>query len=168
MKIGIYYGSTTGSTRGVATALADALTNVGDVVLHDVGSDGLAGMADCDLILLGSSTWGLGDMQDDWVAHQDLPGINLEGKAVAVFGTGDQRGFSDSFVNAIGTLAESAEKAGARLIGSWSTDGYDHSESTAVRNGRFVGLALDEDNQSGQTQERIAQWTAQLKAELGL
>jgi flavodoxin I len=125
-------------------------------------------MADCDLILLGSSTWGLGDMQDDWVAHQDLPGINLEGKTVAVFGTGDQTGFSDSFVNAIGTLADSAEKAGAHLVGAWPTDGYDLLESTAVRNGRFVGLALDEDNQADQTQTRIAQWVAQLKTELGL
>ena len=168
MKIGIYYGSTTGNTKNAANALADALTSVGDVVLHEVGSDGIAGMAECDLILLGTSTWGIGEMQDDWIAHQDLRGVDLSGKSVAVFGTGDQNGFGDSFVDAIGILAASAEKAGARLIGAWPTDGYEHSASAAIRDGRFVGLALDEDNQPAQTPARIAQWVAQLKTELGL
>jgi flavodoxin I len=33
------------------------------------------------------------------------------------------------------------------MMGYWSTDGYEHSEFKAVKNGKFVGLALDEDNQ---------------------
>nr|MBA3924398.1 flavodoxin FldA [Nostocaceae cyanobacterium] len=41
-------------------------------------------------------------------------------------------------------------------------------ESKAVRDGKFVGLALDEDNQSELTAERIKAWAAQLKGEFGV
>ncbi len=167
MRIGIYYGSTMGNTQRAALLLGEHLKVLGEVALHDVGTDGTAGMTDYDLILLGASTWGVGDLQDDWMGKEDFSGIDLTGKQVAVFGTGDQESYADTFVDGIGTLAESAEKAGAKLIGAWRTEGYAHSDSAAVRNGRFVGLALDEDNQADQTDARIAQWVAQLKAELG-
>ncbi len=167
MKIGIFYGSTMGNTQMAATLLGKHFHSLGEVTVHDVGTDGITDMASNDLILLGTSTWGVGEMQDDWIAHQDLAGVDLSGKSAAVFGNGDQEGFADSFVDAIGILAESAEKAGARLIGAWPTDGYAHSASAAVCDGRFVGLALDEDNQADQTEARIEQWVAQLKAELG-
>lgn len=167
MKIGIYYGSTMGNTQRAALLLAEELKSLCTVDVHDVASDGIAGMEGYDLILLGASTWGIGEMQDDWIDYQELRGVDLSGKTVAVFGAGDQQGFADSFVDAIGTLAESADKAGARLIGGWPTDGYNHSDSIAVRDGKFVGLALDEDNQADKTDARIAQWAAQLKAELG-
>ncbi|RMF69726.1 MAG: flavodoxin FldA, partial [Cyanobacteria bacterium J069] len=50
----------------------------------------------------------------------------------------------------------------------WPTDGYDFNESKAVRDGKFVGLAIDEDNQSDLTTERIQSWVAQLKREFDL
>jgi hypothetical protein len=36
-----------------------------------------------------------------------------------------------------------------------------------VRDGLFVGLALDENHQADQTDARIEHWVAQLKSELG-
>merc|ERR1711865_926904 len=36
---------------------------------------------------------------------------------------------------------------GATICGFTSTDGYDHTESKSVRDGKFVGMAFDEDNQ---------------------
>ncbi len=53
------------------------------------------------------------------------------------------------------------------MVGFTSSDGYEHEESKAQQaNGDFVGLALDEDNQSDLTHDRIALWCNQIKDEL--
>lgn len=65
-------------------------------------------------------------------------------------------------------LAEEAEKKGATLVGQWSTEGYTHTASAAQRGDKFVGLALDEMNEADKTADRIAAWTAQVKAEAGV
>ena len=106
-------------------------------------------------------------MQDDWFGF--LPTIKetgLAGKTVAVFGVGDQFSYSDTYVNAMGELYDAAKAAGANIIGATSTDGYSFNESTAVRDGKFVGLALDYDNQSDLSDDRIAAWVAQISPSL--
>jgi flavodoxin I len=68
----------------------------------------------------------------------------------------------------MGILEEKISELGGTTVGYWSTEGYEHSESKAVKGDKFVGLALDEDNQSDLTDERIKRWVAQLKSEFGL
>ena len=163
-KTGVFYGSTTGNTESAAKAIAKALE--ADCIAVDGNTP--AKMADYDVVVLGSSTWGLGDLQDDWDAVVDsLPGLDLSGKAVAFFGTGDQESYSDTFVDAMGILKEKLSGTGARFIGAWPTAGYEYEISASEEDGAFVGLALDEDNQSGDTAARIAAWTDQLKREIG-
>ena len=64
-KIGIFYGSSTGNTEEVAFRLAKML-NVNDSDVHDVAHSAPSDLGKYDLLLLGSSTWGNGDLQDDW------------------------------------------------------------------------------------------------------
>ena len=45
---------------------------------------------------------------------------------------------------------------------------YTHTASAAQRGDKFVGLALDEMNEADKTADRIAAWTAQVKAEAGV
>lgn len=66
----------------------------------------------------------------------------------------------------MGTLYEAAKAAGADMIGAVSTDGYTFDDSTAVADGKFVGLALDEDNESHLTDTRIAAWVAEIQPSL--
>ena len=163
-KISIVYGSTTGNTENAALAIAAALgaeaVNVASASAADF---------DAELLILGSSTWGVGDLQDDWAGAIDqLDRIDLGGRKAAVFGTGDQSGFGDSYCSALAVLAAKLQERGATLIGQTSTDGYSFNASDAVRDGKFVGLALDEDNQPEQTAGRIAAWVAVLKKEAGM
>ena len=65
----------------------------------------------------------------------------------------------------MGILEEKISGLGSTTVGYWSRDGYDFTESKAVRDGKFVGLALDEDNQLNLTGERIKAWVEQLKKE---
>ena len=52
------------------------------------------------------------------------------------------------------------------MIGAVSTEGYTFDESTAVVDGKFVGLALDEDNESDKTDDRIAAWVEDIRPQL--
>ena len=92
--------------------------------------------------------------------------LNLKGKKAAFFGTGDQSCYSDTYVDALGILFEAIEETGAEIIGSWSTEGYTHTGSRAVKGGLFVGLALDEDNQPEKSGDRIRKWIAGIKDQL--
>ncbi len=64
-------------------------------------------------------------------------------------------GYADNFQDAMGILEEKITEQGGNTLGYQSTDGYDFNESKALKNGKFVGFALDEDNQFDLTQEGV-------------
>lgn len=163
-KIGIFYGSTTGNTESVAEKLQ---VQFGSADCINVGNTPLSEMSKYETVILGSSTWGLGELQDDWVPLAgELSQIDLTGRNVAFFGTGDQSSYPDTFADALGILYESVQKNNTRIIGAWPTDGYDFTASRAVVDGAFIGLVIDEDTQGAMTDERIRQWAEQIKKEL--
>lgn len=162
-KIGIFYGSSNGTTEDVANRIAEKL-GVQSADVHNVGSASPADLAPYEVLLLGSSTWGAGDLQDDW--YDFLPKIktlDLSGKLVGLFGCGDSSSFSDTFCDALGTIYNDLKGTGCKFIGSLPTDGYTYDDSTAVVDGKFVGLALDEMNEDDQTPARIDAWIESLK-----
>ena len=167
-KIGLFYGSTTGNTEEAAESIQKAFG--GDVVeLCEISNAETSDFDGYDCIIVGCPTWNIGELQDDWDGFfPDLDEIDFSGKKVAYFGQGDQIGYSDNFQDAMGILEEKISEQGGTTVGHWPTDGYDHDESRAERGGKFVGLALDEVNQSDQTGDRITTWVSQLKQELGL
>ncbi len=161
----IIYGSTTGNAASAAQNIAEKLGN--GATVKEAGAASKSDLTDFDNIILGSSTWGDGELQDDWFGFlPTIKEVGLSGKTVAVFGVGDQFSYSDTYVNAMGELYDAATAAGANVIGSTSTDGYSFNESTAVRDGKFVGLALDYDNQGVLSDDRIAAWVAQISPSL--
>ena len=162
-KIGVFYGSTTGVTEEVANKISEKLDNA-DV--YNIAGN-LEKMNDYDVIVMGTSTWGYGDLQDDWQGVlDDMPSLNLSGKKVAYFGTGDQSSFSDTFIDGIGIIHEKIKDSGVTLIGETETDGYTFDGSRGVEDGKFLGLAIDEVNQSDLTDERVEKWTEEIKKAL--
>lgn len=163
MSIAVVYGSTTGMTGEAAEQIASLL---GAENIDVSGADATA-LAGYDALILGSSTWGAGDLQDDWDSFlPSLEGMDLSGKKVAVFGTGDHESFSDTFADALVTLRNAAVKAGAEMIGACEIEGYDDISSDVFENGKFIGLALDPTNQSELNDDRIKAWCEQLKSSL--
>ncbi|MDL2215153.1 flavodoxin FldA [Dysgonomonas sp. OttesenSCG-928-M03] len=164
-NIGIYYGSTTGNTQDLAERLAKAL-NVASSDVYDIGS-AKADFGKYDVILFGSSTLGYGDLQDDWESFiDDVKNADLSGKKVALFGCGDSSSYSDTFGDALGKIYDVVKNTGARLIGKVSVEGYTFDSSEAVVDGQFVGLLIDEDNESNLTDQRVALWLEDLKKEI--
>lgn len=162
-KTAIFYGSTSGNCETIANKIAEAL-GINNSDVYNASDLDDAKLDEYDAFLLGSSTWGSGDLQDDWYGPIDtLKAHDMSGKIVAVFGCGDSSGFDSTFCDAIALLYDAAKEAGATLIGEVSTDGYTATDSIAVRDGKFLGLALDEDNESDLTDGRIAAWVDEIK-----
>lgn len=158
MKTAIFYGSTTGTTEMVAGKVGELL---GAEVLSATEIDRVE---EYDFVIFATSTWGMGDLQDDWYEALDkLKTKNLSGKKVGLIGIGDQFGFGDTFVDGIGTIYEEIKDMGINLVGKTSTDGYSFSGSKAVVDDEFVGLVIDENNQSKLTDERINAWVEKVK-----
>jgi flavodoxin I len=120
-----------------------------------------------DNLIIGTSTWGAGELQDDWYEGVELLKSNdLSGKVVAIFGCGDCESYSDTFCGAMAELYNAAKSAGATLVGAVSTDGYSFDDSEAVVDGQFVGLALDDINEDDKTDGRIDAWITQIQPSL--
>lgn len=159
MTVHVIYGSDSGRTRAAAGKIAAKL----DGKVIDIKDASTADFEGCDLLVLGVPTYGIGELQADWEDGIDtLNAAELSGKKVALFGLGDQAGYPDSFVDAIGTLYDALVDKGANVVGFTDTKGYEFEGSTAVRDDQFVGLVLDQDNQAGKSEKRIAAWTSQI------
>jgi len=164
MATAIFYASSTGNTSNVAKTISD---NLGGVERFDISSEDVSKIEEFDKIILGASTWGEGELQDDWEeAWDEFCDLNFEGKTVALFGLGDQEGYSDEFLDAMGIVHDQVVAKGAKVVGSWPIDGYDFDSSKAVKDGAFVGLAIDEDNQDDMTDERVSSWCDDIKNEI--
>ena len=165
-KTCIIYGSSTGTCQDLASRIAAKL-GVDNADVFDAGSISAEQLEGYQNLVLGTSTWGAGEMQDDWYdGVKAVKAANLNGKTVAIFGCGDSEGYSDTFCGGMGELYNAAKEAGAKVIGKVSTDGYTYDDSEAVVDGQFVGLALDEVNEDDKTDERIDAWVDAIKPEL--
>ena len=120
-----------------------------------------------EVLLLGTSTWGDGELQDDWYdGVKVLKGMDLSDKLVGLFGCGDSESYPDTFCDGMGILYGDLKNSGCRWIGAVPAQEYTYASSISVIDGLFVGLALDEMNESDQTDARIASWAEILKADL--
>ncbi len=152
----VVYGSSTGTCEAIAQTIGEKLganvINVSDLTANDV--------KEADNLVLGTSSWGAGEMQDDWYdGVKVLKEAGLSGKKVAVFGCGDSESYSDTFCGGMKELYDAAEAAGATMVGNnVSTDGYTFDDSESVVDGHFIGLALDDVNEDDQTEARIDAW----------
>ena len=151
-----------GNTEEAANLIAAEL-GVDDI--YNIGSTSADVLNGYDKLVIGTSTWGNGDLQDEWDSF-DIDSIDVKGKTIALFGMGDSSSYSDTYCNAMGILYDKFSANGAKIVGAVSTDGYEFDESNAVRKGKFVGLALDADNQSELTESRIKAWVEQIKPDL--
>lgn len=159
-KTCIIYGSSTGTCESLAQAIAEKTGVASDDIINacDITTDKVN---EYDVLLLGTSTWGCGELQDDWSdAINTVKAADLAGKVVALFGCGDSESYGDTFCDGIGVLYNELKDSGCTFVGSVSTEGYTYSSSGAVADGKFAGLALDEMNESDKTGERMDNWVA--------
>jgi len=161
----IVYTTTTGNTQYVAELLQQAFP-AGTTELMQLAQLDQLSIKLCKAMVCCVSTWGRGEMQDDWdLSASRITSLCLDGLPFAVLGLGDQRTYPERFADGAGILVDALLASGGVLYGKTATGGYSFVASKAMRDNRFVGLMIDEDNQHPLTADRIASWVRQLQKE---
>jgi flavodoxin I len=170
-KIGIFFGTDSGNTRRIAKEIATILgpevaanpINIRNATVED--------LLNYNTLILGIPTYGdgqvpglsTGNQTESWEEFlPTLKGHDFNGKKVAIYGLGNQKGYPDEFIDAVYYLYEEFDICGATLIGGWPTDGYTFKKSKAIIDNQFMGLALDQDNQRELTSDRVNTWLTSL------
>lgn len=168
MKIGLFYGSSTCYTEIVAEKI-QAFIGEDLVDIYNIKEVGLSKISDYDMLILGISTWDYGELQEDWgTLWHEVCDLSVTNKIVAIFGLGDQEGYGEWFIDAVGMLHDELEAQSPKFIGQWPIEGYQFSASKALTADKqhFYGLAIDEDSQYELSDERIEQWCLQILEEI--
>ena len=135
--------------------------------MYNVGNTDAKVAEEYELLILGSSTWGSGELQDDWYDFlEQLAGYHRSGKKIALFGGGDAMACGSTFCDAVGSIYEKLQRTGATFIGTVDPSDYTYDASTAEFDGQVVGLLIDENNEADISDLRIQNWTDALKKEI--
>lgn len=162
-KIGLFYDTDTGNTRKVAKMIAKHFDE-GDVELKAIKKVEPADFDQYHAFIIGTPTLGEGELPENWNEFlPQLEAMDFSGKTIALFGLGDQQEYAHEFVDGLGILYEKFEAQGASFVGFWPQEGYEYDISLAELDDQFVGLVIDQDNQSDLTQERVDTWIAEVK-----
>lgn len=169
--IGLFYGSDSSNTEDAANEIAGLLGKAGYEVdvIEVINRMEPARLKEYQHVIVGCPTWDIGELQSDWErVYKHFDDIRFDGQTIALFGCGDASGYPDTFQDAIGILGKEFRERGATLIGRWPAADYDFSQSEALEDDYFLGLALDYDNEDEKSSERIDQWVQQIIGEFGL
>ncbi|CAL5229051.1 g12300 [Coccomyxa viridis] len=167
-QVGLFFSTSTGKTEDVASIIKEKM---GTADAKDISDVDVSTLVDYDGLVVGAPTWNTGaDSErsgtgwDDVLS--DISGLDLNGKPVAVFGLGDSVSYGEYFCDAMEEVYRHFKNAGAKMVGHWPADDYQHEDSKSLLDdGKFCGLALDEDNEDDKTEGRVAAWVEQLKGE---
>ena len=174
-KIGMFFGTETGTTRLIAKKIYKLLGD--DVAAKPVNVNRITAddLLQYDALILGTPSYGVGDIPglsagclernwEEFLAQFGTP--DLSGKRIAMFGLGAQERYSERFASSLIALYKVFADLGAEMIGDWSTDGYEFEHSASVVDGRFVGLVIDQRTQGMYTEQRLKTWVELVKPQL--
>lgn len=170
-KIGIFFGTETGTTRLIAKKIQKALGD--EIAAKPVNVNRITPeeMLQYDALILGTPSYGVGEipgksagcLEPNWEEFLvQMQNPDFSGKRIAFFGLGAQERYADRFASSLMALYQVFKGWGAEIVGDWSTEGYTFDHSAAIIDGRFVGLVIDQRTQGMHTDERLAAWLEQV------
>ncbi len=163
--IALFYGSSTCYTQMSAEKISAVLGDE-QVDIFNITDEPLSTAQFYSYLIFGIPTWDYGELQEDWEeVWPELDDLDLSHTTVALYGQGDQEGYPEWFLDAMGFLYHKLKLAGASFVGYWPIDGYCFEGSKALTDDKkhFVGLALDDETQFDQSQARIESWCGTLR-----
>ncbi|MFW5886886.1 MAG: flavodoxin [Bacteroidota bacterium] len=162
-KIALIYSFNTKKTALVAEKINKHIPEADLVNAEDITTEKFLSYEN---YILGVPTWFDGELPNYW--DEFVPAIedmNLKGKTFAIFGLGDQVNYSENFIDGVGIMAELLESKGGKVVGFTPSKGYEFEGSRALKNDKFLGLAVDLENQKKEIDNKLKSWTDQLKKE---
>lgn len=172
-QVGIFFGTSTGSTESVADMIKEQLGDDADGPFDIEALEGSVqdNFGKYPALIVGTPTWNTGADTErsgtgwDEIYYKSMQQLNLQGKKVAVFGLGDQISYSENYADATGELHDVFQALGCQMFGYTSQEGYEHEDSKAIRGDKFCGLLCDMVNQEELSEDRVQNWVTQLRAE---
>lgn len=162
--IGIFYATLTKTTVGVVDELEFFLKH-DDFKTFNI-KNSVKEIENYENLIFVTPTYQVGEAHAAWMNNlKKLEEIDFTGKVVGLVGLGNQFAFGESFCGGIRHLYDVIVKKGAKVVGFTSTNGYHYEETSIIEDGKFIGLALDEENQANLTPKRIENWIAEVKKE---
>merc|ERR1712086_743461 len=144
--------------HGTKSSVTSGTTSLGipKYQVQEIGEANLSDLNAHEGLIVGVPTWHTGADTErsgtDWDSLlDDIKDLDLKDKPVAVFGLGDSAGYGDNFCDAIEEIHDVFSSAGAKMIGYVPTEEYQFEASKAVRDGKFLGLPLDANNEDDLT-----------------
>lgn len=168
--VGIFFAPSGGSVHKVARMIKQKLADLQPdlFVVSDITPLQLLDYRNLILVCstLGRNTWEM-EQKDPWSSFlPKMLRIRLDGRKVAIVGLGDHVSYPNNFVDGMGILANTIEEIGGKLIGETPTTDYVFNDSRALREGKFVGLPLDEDYEAEKSEARIDAWVEHIAPDL--
>src|SRR4051812_5881918 len=130
--IGLFYGSSTCYTEMAGGKIRSQLGE--DLVdVFNINETPIITAQFYDYLILGIPTWDYGELQEDWEEIWDeINDVDFTGKKVALYGLGDQVGYPEWFLDAMGYLHSKVIAHGAIPCGYWPIEGYHYEASKAL------------------------------------
>ena len=166
-KIGLFWGSTSGNTEIAVEFMEEYLQGEGfEVDSYNIADDDIEKILEYDNLIIGCPTWNIGELQDDWDSvFDDYEELDFSGKTAGFFGCGDQVGYPDNFLDAIGMLGKTFMEKGGKLVGRCSRDDYDFRDSICLDGDDLLGLGLDYDNEEEKCEDQMTSWLDKITKE---
>jgi flavodoxin I len=164
-KVAIVYSFNSNKSAKIATKIAERMSKFAIDKLN-VENCTAEDFIKFDNFILSVPTWFDGELPNYWDEFLPaLENVDFTGKKFALFGLGDQKSYPENFCDAVGILSDFFKERKAIIIGCTSAESYVFESSKAIKDGRFTGLLIDQENQSKFTDDRIHRWTNQLEQE---
>ncbi len=164
-KIGLFYSFKSKKTARIAGIIRNTFSGV-EIQTVDVDDVRLEHFLEFDRMIFGVPTWFDGELPNYWdELLPELEDADFSNKKIAIFGLGDQKNYAENFCDAIGIMSDFFEAKGALVVGKFPLEGYTFESSKALRNGQFMGLPLDQENQARLSNKRIEIWVESLRKE---
>ena len=82
------------------------------------------------------------------------------GQCEALFGCGDSASYPDSFCDALAEIRDGLEATGCTFVGALDAAEYDGCTSRICRDGKVIGLAVDDGASEAVNDARMEKWIA--------
>ena len=163
----MFWGSNTGNQEEAAGFLKEYMESEGiEVDEYNIADTDPNKMLEYKKLIIGCPTWHIGELQDDWdFIYEKYKGLDFSGVTGAFFGCGDQVGYSENFLDALGLLGKPFMENGGKLIGRCSRDDYDFRDSVALDGDQLLGLGLDYDNEEEECEGQMIMWLEDIMEE---
>ena len=162
MKTAVIYWSGTGNTETMANAVAEGMKEAGaEVTMLTPEQVQPAALSGFGAIALGCPAMGSEVLEEmDFQPMFDGCKNAIGSKRVALFGCGDSASYPDSFCDALAEIRDGLEATGCTFVGALDAAEYDGCASRICRDGKVIGLAVDDGASEAVNDARMEKWIA--------